>query len=120
MRWLVTGGAGFIGSHVADSLIGANHQVTALDNVSTGSRDNIAHLFDNPAFSLVEGSIMDAGLVDRLAAEHDVVIHLAAAVGVKLIVERPLESLLTNIRGTENVLDAAAPQRHTTPPPHTH
>lgn len=108
MRWLVTGGAGFIGSHVADSLIGADHQVTALDNVSTGSRDNVAHLFDNPAFSLVEGSIMDAGLVDRLAAEHDVVIHLAAAVGVKLIVERPLESLLTNIRGTENVLDAAA------------
>ena len=108
MRCLVTGGAGFIGSHVADSLLGANHQVTALDNVSTGSRDNVAHLFDNPAFSLVEGSIMDAGLVDRLAADHDIVIHLAAAVGVKLIVERPLESLLTNIRGTENVLDAAA------------
>ncbi len=108
MRCLVTGGAGFIGSHVADSILGAKHQVTALDNVSTGSRDNVDHLFDNPAFSLVEGSIMDAGLVDRLAAEHDVVIHLAAAVGVKLIVERPLESLLTNIRGTENVLDAAA------------
>ena len=108
MRWLVTGGAGFIGSHVADSILGAKHQVTALDNVSTGSRDNVAHLFDNPAFSLVEGSIMDADLVDRLAAEHDVVVHLAAAVGVKLIVERPLESLLTNIRGTENVLDAAA------------
>jgi len=108
MRCLVTGGAGFIGSHVADSILGAKHQVTALDNVSTGSRDNVAHLFDNPAFSLVEGSIMDAGLVDRLAAEHDVVVHLAAAVGVKLIVERPLESLLTNIRGTENVLDAAA------------
>ena len=63
MRCLVTGGAGFIGSHVADSLLGAKHQVTALDNVSTGSRDNVAHLFDNPAFSLVEGSIMDAGLV---------------------------------------------------------
>jgi len=108
MRCLVTGGAGFIGSHVADSILGAKHQVTALDNVSTGSRDNVAHLFDNPAFSLVEGSIMDAGLVDRLAAEHDVVIHLAAAVGVKLIVDKPLESLLTNIRGTENVLDAAA------------
>ena len=108
MRCLVTGGAGFIGSHVADSLIGSNHQVTALDNVSTGSRDNVAHLFDSAAFSLVEGTIMDAGLVERLASEHDVVIHLAAAVGVKLIVERPLESLLTNIRGTENVLQAAA------------
>ena len=108
MRCLVTGGAGFIGSHVADSILGAKHQVTALDNVSTGSRDNVAHLFDNPAFSLVEGSIMDAGLVDRLAADHDIVIHLAAAVGVKLIVDKPLESLLTNIRGTENVLDAAA------------
>jgi UDP-glucose 4-epimerase len=108
VRWLVTGGAGFIGSHVADSLIDSDHQVTALDNVSTGSRDNIAHLLDNPAFSLVEGTIMDAGLVDRLAAEHDVIVHLAAAVGVKLIVDKPLESLLTNIRGTENVLDAAA------------
>ena len=108
MRCLVTGGAGFIGSHVADSLIGSRHQVTALDNVSTGSRDNVAHLLDDPAFSLVEGSIMDAALVERLAADHDVVIHLAAAVGVKLIVERPLESLLTNIRGTENVLEAAA------------
>ena len=108
MQCLVTGGAGFIGSHVADSLIGSGHQVTALDNVSTGSRDNVAHLLDNPAFSLVEGSIMDAALVERLAADHDVVIHLAAAVGVKLIVERPLESLLTNIRGTENVLEAAA------------
>ena len=108
MRCLVTGGAGFIGSHVADSLIGSGHQVTALDNVSTGSRDNVAHLLDNPAFSLVEGTIMDAALVERLAADHDVVIHLAAAVGVKLIVERPLESLLTNIRGTENVLEAAA------------
>ncbi len=108
MRWLVTGGAGFIGSHLADSLTGSGHQVTALDNVSTGSRDNIAHLFDNPAFSLVEGSIMDAGLVDRLAADHDIVVHLAAAVGVKLIIDRPLESLLTNIRGTENVLAAAA------------
>lgn len=108
MRWLVTGGAGFIGSHVADSLIASNHQVTALDNVSTGSRDNVAHLLDHPAFSLVEGTIMDAGLVDRLAAEHDVIVHLAAAVGVKLIVDKPLESLLTNIRGTENVLDAAA------------
>src|SRR5689334_23701419 len=106
MRCLVTGGAGFIGSHVADSLIGSGHQVTALDNVSTGSLDNVAHLFGNPAFSLIEGTIMDTGLVDRLAAEHDVVIHLAAAVGVKLIIERPLESLLTNIRGTENVLAA--------------
>jgi UDP-glucose 4-epimerase len=108
MRCLVTGGAGFIGSHLADSLIGSNHQVTALDNVSTGSRDNVAHLLDNHAFSLIEGTIMDAPLVARLAAAHDVVIHLAAAVGVKLIVERPLESLLTNIRGTENVLEAAA------------
>jgi len=108
VRWLITGGAGFIGSHLADSLIGAEQQVTALDNVSTGSRENVAHLSDNSAFSLVEGSIMDAELVDQLAAAHDVIVHLAAAVGVKLIIERPLESLLTNIRGTENVLQAAA------------
>jgi len=108
MRCLVTGGAGFIGSHLADSLIAQGNQVTALDNVSTGSRNNVDHLLDNPAFSLVEGTIMDPVIVDRLAADHDVIVHLAAAVGVKLIVDHPLESLLTNIRGTENVLAAAA------------
>src|SRR3954447_4632409 len=108
MRCLVTGGAGFIGSHLAPSFIAPGDCVTALDNVSTGSRSNVAHLLDHPAFSLVEGTIMDPVIVDRLAADHDVIVHLAAAVGVKLIVDHPLESLLTNIRGTENVLQAAA------------
>jgi UDP-glucose 4-epimerase len=108
MRVLVTGGAGFIGSHVADLLIGRDDSVTALDDVSTGSRDNVAHLLSEPRFKLVIGSIMDAELVDRLVAEHDAVVHLAAAVGVRLILDKPLESLLTNIRGTENVLEAAA------------
>src|SRR3954447_2594278 len=114
MRCLVTGGAGFIGSHLADSLIAQGNQVTALDNVSTGYRNNIDHLLDDPAFSLVEGTIMDPVIVDRLPADHDVIVHLAAAVGVKLIVDHPLESLLTNIRGTENVLAAAARYRRRT------
>jgi len=108
MRFLITGGAGFIGSHLADRLLARGDSVIALDDISTGSLDNIAHVADSEQFSLVKGSIMDADLVGQLAATCEVVVHLAAAVGVKLIVERPLESLLTNIRGTENVLQAAA------------
>lgn len=108
MRYLVTGGAGFIGSHLADSLIARGDSLTALDDISTGSVDNVAHLLPRNGFSLVEGTILDAGLVEKLVERHDVVVHLAAAVGVRLIVERPLDSLLTNIRGTENVLEAAA------------
>jgi FlaA1/EpsC-like NDP-sugar epimerase len=106
MRYLVTGGAGFIGSHLADLLTDRGDEVTALDDISTGSPDNVAHLVNNPAFQLVLGSVMDASLVERLTSDHDIVVHLAAAVGVRLIVARPLESLLTNIRGT--VLQAPA------------
>ncbi len=108
MRYLITGGAGFIGSHLADRLIGRGDEVVALDDLSTGSLRNVTHLEGDPRFRLVRGTILDPPSVRELVDEAEVVVHLAAAVGVKLIVERPLESLLTNIRGTEIVLGAAA------------
>jgi nucleoside-diphosphate-sugar epimerase len=105
MRYLVTGGAGFIGSHLADALVARGEAVTILDDLSTGRRENIDHLQGSAGF--VRGTILDAPLVDELVAEADIVVHLAAAVGVKLIVDRPLECFLTNIRGTEITLAAA-------------
>jgi UDP-glucose 4-epimerase len=108
LDYLITGGAGFIGSHLADALLDRGDTVLALDDLSTGAEANVRHLFDHPRFDLREGSVLDHHLVSKLAAESDVIVHLAAAVGVKLIVEHPLDSLLTNIRGTEIVLDAAA------------
>jgi UDP-glucose 4-epimerase len=108
MRYLITGGAGFIGSHLADRLVGRGDSVVALDDSSTGSVDNVAHLLDHAGFELREGTVLDHPLVAQLAGRADVVVHLAAAVGVKLIVERPLDSLITNIRGTEIVLHAAS------------
>jgi UDP-glucose 4-epimerase len=112
MRVLVTGGAGFIGSHVVDYLIQQGHEVTALDDLSTGSLRNIRHLQDNPSFRFSNASVLDAAVVDAEIGQVDVVYHLAAAVGVQLIVDRPLQSLITNIKGTENVLEAA--QKHRT------
>ncbi len=108
MRYLITGGAGFIGSHLADRLLERGDEVYALDDLSTGSTSNIEHLSDEPRFSLVRGTVLDHPLISGLVSEADVVVHLAAAVGVKLIVDKPLGSLITNIRGTEIVLDAAA------------
>jgi UDP-glucose 4-epimerase len=108
LRYLITGGAGFIGSHLADHLVGRGDDVVALDDLSTGSSANIVHLEDDPRFRFVRGTILDHPSVAELVADADVIVHLAAAVGVKLIIERPLESLLTNIRGTEIVLDTAA------------
>lgn len=105
MRYLITGGAGFIGSHVAQELLARGDDVAVLDNLSTGSIGNLDAVRDRIGF--VQGSVLDALLVDELVRESDRVIHLAAAVGVKLIVEKPLKSLLTNIRGSEIVLDAA-------------
>jgi UDP-glucose 4-epimerase len=106
-RYLITGGAGFIGSHVSEALINSGHQVVALDNLSTGSETNVAGLSVRGAYRLVLGSVLDAQLLDELVEQCDIVIHLAAAVGVKLIVEQPLRSLVTNIRGTEHVIEAA-------------
>jgi UDP-glucose 4-epimerase len=101
--YLITGGAGFIGSHVADALIARGARVVVLDDLSTGRRANLEHLRDHPALEVVEGSTLDARLVDGLVASTDVCMHLASAVGVQLIVSSPLGSLLGNVRGTDNV-----------------
>ena len=107
MRILVTGGAGFIGSHLCERLIHEGHSVTAIDNFSTGKASNLDSLKGSVNFKMVEGSILDISILNPLIAEADYVFHLAAAVGVFNIVNNPLASLLTNIRGTENVLEAA-------------
>ena len=107
MRILVTGGAGFIGSHLCERLVADGHGVTAIDNFSTGRAVNLVNLKSVNNFNLVEGSILDTDLLKPLIDEVDYVFHLAAAVGVFNIVKNPLASLLTNIRGTENVLEAA-------------
>ncbi len=107
MQILVTGGAGFIGSHLSERLIGDGHSITVIDNFSTGSASNLATLMGSPNFTLVEGSILDVNTLNPLVGKADYVFHLAAAVGVFNIVKFPLNSLLTNIRGTENVLEAA-------------
>ncbi len=105
MKVLITGGAGFIGSHLADKLIEFGNEITVLDNLSTGRFDNIAHLDGDKRFKFVEGTILNEALVDKLVEQTDAVYHLAAAVGVDLIVKKPLESLVTNIRGSEVVLE---------------
>lgn len=107
MRALITGGAGFIGSHLADALIKGNVEVIVLDNLSTGRVENVSHLEGKPNFKLVIGSILDAELVDELVSDCDVIYHLAAVVGVELIVKDPLNSLTTNIKGSEVVLEMA-------------
>lgn len=104
MHVFVTGGAGYIGSHLVDALLGLGHDVTVLDDLSTGSLSNIESHVEDGAVRLVEGTILDQDLVDQYVSQADLVFHLAAAVGVKFIVEEPLASLLTNTRGTEIVL----------------
>ena len=107
MKYLVTGGAGFIGSHVTDALIKRGDSVVVLDNLSTGNRKNIDHLVSNSSFKFVEGSILDLTVVDECVQSVDHVLHFAAAVGVFTIVDKPLESLMTNLKGTENILEAS-------------
>ena len=108
MKILITGGAGFIGSHLTDRLLRDGHGVVILDNLSTGSLDNLKHLEGNANFKMVIGSVRDVSLVQEMVERCDAVIHLAAAVGVKLILEKPSLSIHTNVNGTENVLHAAA------------
>ena len=104
-KYLITGGAGFIGSHLVDALVASGNQVVVLDDLSTGRHDNLRQHSGSPDVEFVLGSILNEALVDDVVRRVDVVLHLAAAVGVNLIVERPLESLATNIKGSEIVLE---------------
>jgi UDP-glucose 4-epimerase len=106
MRILITGGAGFIGSHLADHYVAKGDQVTILDNFSTGAQENIAHLAGK--VTTVDGDIRNLDLVEKLTKDTDLVLHMAAALGVNTILESPLESMSTNITGSEVVLNAAA------------
>jgi UDP-glucose 4-epimerase len=103
-RALVTGGAGFIGSHLSELLLADGWEVFVLDDVSTGSLDNVAHLRDRPDFHLVVDSVLSPSVVSEIVHKCDVVYHLAAAVGVRLIVEQPVHTMVTNVQGTETVL----------------
>jgi UDP-glucose 4-epimerase len=107
MRALITGGAGFIGSHLAEELIKKGNSVIVLDDLSTGTLENVSHLRKDSNFELVIGTILNEYLLDKLTEKCDIIFHLAAAVGVELIVRKPLESLTTNIKGSENVLEMA-------------
>ncbi|MEV8467686.1 NAD-dependent epimerase/dehydratase family protein [Fluviibacterium sp. DFM31] len=107
MKVLITGGAGFIGSHLADRLVAEGHSIDVLDDLSTGRLENLSGAMASGKVTFTEGSILDRDLVERMVAAADLVFHLAAAVGVKLIMEEPSRSILTNINGTENVLTAA-------------
>ena len=107
MRILITGGAGFIGSHLTDRLVADGHKITILDNLATGRKENLSEHQRGASVTFIEGSILDLPLLDGLIKETEYVFHLAAAVGVFNIVNHPLDSLMTNIRGTENVLESA-------------
>ena len=106
MKALITGGAGFIGSHLSQLLLDDGDEVFALDDLSTGSLENVAHFVDSPRHHLVVDSILHPAIVNELVNKVDVVYHLAAAVGVKMIVEQPVRTLHVNLGGTETVLDA--------------
>jgi UDP-glucose 4-epimerase len=106
-RVLITGGAGFIGSHLAERLLQRGDQVAIIDDLSTGSFNNIAHLATHPNFEFAIDSILNEIVLDRLASQCDVIVHLAAVVGVKLVVESPVQTITTNVGGTEAVLHAA-------------
>jgi len=108
VRYLITGGAGFIGSHVCDALVARNDGVLILDDFSTGERANVEHLAASGSVELVQGSVTEPGLVDELMAQCDVCLHLASAVGVKLVVANPLETLRRIVHGTDVVVSTAA------------
>jgi len=106
VKVLITGGAGFIGSHLSEYLLAEGDEIFVLDDLSTGSYENVSHLLDNPRFHLVVDSVLHPAVVNELVHKADVVYHLAAAVGVKTIVEQPVRTLRVNLGGTETVLDA--------------
>ena len=107
MHILITGGAGFIGSHLTDALLNRGDSVSVLDNLSTGSIENIQRLQERPRFSFTHGALNDNHVLDRLASRADAIVHLAAAVGVHLILERPTQTIETNVLGTHALLAAA-------------
>ncbi len=107
MHILITGGAGFIGSHLADALLRRGDSVSVLDNLSTGSVDNIRRLQEHPGFSFMHGGVDDGPALDRLASQADAIVHLAAAVGVQLVLEQPTKTIETNVLGTHALLGAA-------------
>lgn len=111
MRALITGGAGFIGSHLAETLMKQGHYVSVLDDLSTGRLENIAHLHGRPGFSCTIDSVTNDSVVSDLIDRADVVFHLAAAVGVRLVVQRPVHTIETNVHGTETVLRHASRHR---------
>lgn len=113
MKYLITGGAGFVGSHLAESLLAEGHEVHAFDNLSTGSLLNVQALKSNKNFRLTTADILDEKKLETAVRAADAVYHLAAAVGVRWIMENPVETIITNVRGTENILAAAA--RHGKP-----
>ena len=108
---LITGGAGFIGSHLAEKLLQKGEEVFVIDDLSTGSSENIKHLENNPKFHFIKGSVLDKKLMSENIVKVDEIYHLAAAVGVKTVIEKPLNSLLNNLIGTEIVFEVAAQQR---------
>jgi UDP-glucose 4-epimerase len=111
MNYLITGGAGFIGSHLAEALLGIGADVAIIDDLSTGSILNIEHLKSHPRFSYVLDTMMNRAVLTELVDRADVVMHLAAAVGVRLIVESPVRTIETNIKGTELVLELASKKK---------
>ncbi len=108
MHHVITGGAGFIGSHLAEALVAAGHTVTVLDDFSTGRRSNLAAIEGRAGVTVIEGSVQDPSAVSRALEGAHVIVHLAATVGVKLVIDRPVETLVNNVRGTEVVLEAAS------------
>lgn len=105
MKILLTGGAGFIGSHLATELLGRGHEVLVMDDLSTGRLENLRHIQSNSGLHLKEGNILDIEVLEPLVQECDEVYHLAAAVGVRLVMEKPVETIMTNVRGAENILE---------------
>jgi len=109
MRFLITGGAGFIGGHLTEALLAAGHDVTVIDNYSTGSPENLAGVAGHSRLKVIEADILESmEILDRETVENDVIFHLAAAVGVELVVKDPVRTITTNVHGTENVLKCAA------------
>ncbi len=105
--FFLTGGAGFIGSHLTEAILAGGDRVLAIDNLATGSMDNVAHFLGHPNHRFEQASITDKAVMEQMASEADVIVHLAAAVGVKLIVEHPVQTIETNVMGTEEVLRVA-------------